>query len=383
MLGSTAFVFGEDSRLQRERTINLSLQGRHIARPKTYYDHVKNFFLSNVYITCATLYALWVGVGLTFYTYYSDWTPATAYYYAMEAGLSIGFCNPVEKDDWSKLFTIFYVLVGSTIVSGSVGLIASSLVLHTSPILSVKREDILKKMKQKFNISEHLYYSPHLENNATIMDYLRYIWYHLKYYFGWYSNRFRAIITVVFILWMAFGTIYGMVVEKWTFITSLYWAITTASTGGLQSAECISNTTGTNCNMGNFRGSMMGFFMMVGVPIYAVAFGQYARLVISKTVQYQEEKLLNRPIEDAEFIFAANILSPEGSETLVLGEYILLELMRLGITNKRQIENMKEKFLELDTLNRGELDIDDLRKEGKVVESKSKKLMSKEVLLDI
>lgn len=31
---------------------------------------------------------------------------------AMEAGLSIGFCEPSEIDDWSRLFTIFYVLLG-------------------------------------------------------------------------------------------------------------------------------------------------------------------------------------------------------------------------------------------------------------------------------
>ncbi len=121
----------------------------------------------------------------------------------------------------------------------------------------------------------------------------------------------------------------------------------------------------------------MGIFMFVGVPIYVLAFGQFARMVIQETINYREKQLLNRPIVDEEFIFAANVLSPEGSETLVLGEYILLELMRLGSTNQKQIETMKKRFKQLDVLKIGELDIDDLKKSGQVVPTK------KEVMLDI
>jgi hypothetical protein len=375
MLGSTAFIYGEDSQLQRERTIQLSLEERKIYHPTTIFAVIYQFLLSNVVLTVIGLYLLWTAVGIVFYTVYDGWTPATAFYYAMEAGLSIGFCNPVEKDDWSKLFTIFYVLIGSTIISGSVGLIARTSILYTSPVIHVKRKDILRRAQVQFNISENLFYEG-TEGQPTFVSNLRYFSYHFKYYIGWYSNRFYAIITVLLLIWFALGTLYCMLVEDWTFITSFYWSVTTYSTGGLQSANC-EGDTGTSCNMGDMRGSVMGILMMAGVPIYALAMGQYARFFISQTIRYREQELLNRPIEDAEFLFAANILSPEGSETLVLGEYLLLELMRLGITNKTQIEIMKKKFNGLDVLNRGELDIDDLRREGKVVPNK------REVMIDI
>jgi hypothetical protein len=52
-----------------------------------------------------------------------NWTWATAFYYAVEAGLSIGFCSPSEKDDITRVFTIFYILIGSSVVSGAIGLL--------------------------------------------------------------------------------------------------------------------------------------------------------------------------------------------------------------------------------------------------------------------
>jgi hypothetical protein len=420
MLGSTAFVFGEDSRASRQRTINRSLQGGKQFVPKSITEKVYHYFISNVFLTCGSLYIVWTGIGILFYTYYDSWTAPTAYFYAMEAGLSIGFCNPLEVDDFSKLFTIFYVLGGSIIISGSVGLLASSLFYNTTPVIRVTKKQIFERMK-KYDVEHSIYYEnmdvineqtttdENTKNNkntkrrrssttgsnnkapdgpTTICDnctecrrktinFLKYIWYHLKYYFGWYSNRFRAIITFLLIFWFGLGTAYGVIFEEWTVITSLYWAVTAASTGGLQSPVCIEGTEGKTCNFGDVRGSLMSIWMMISVPLYATAFGQYARMAVKKTLRYREQNLLKRPMEDAEFLFAANVLSPEGSETLVLGEYILLELMRLGITDPRQIEAMKRKFHELDTLNRGEIDIDDLKSAGKVVPAK------KEVYLDI
>lgn len=313
-------------------------------------------FISNVYLFCLSVYAVWILLGILWYMYYDKWTSATAFYYAMDAGLSIGFCNPAEKDDWSKLFTIAYVLIGSTVISGCLGVFASVVVFAQ---VSVARDYSLENMTMKDPV----------EDKITLKSFANYAWYCFKLGIGWYSNRSRVILTIIFTIWMSLGTAYGMVFEDWSFITALYWAITTCSTGGLQSAPCINedNNGGTTCDMGTLRGSLMGVFMMIGVPIYACTMAQFARSAVARVVESREAKLLSRPIEDAEFIFAANVLSPAGSETLVLGEYILLELMRLGQTNQNQIEKIKKNFYRLDKHKVGELFIDDLRLAGHVV----------------
>eukprot|EP01035_Chromulina_nebulosa_P020007 gene20007-25980_t len=175
---------------------------------------------------------------------------------------------------------------------------------------------------------------------------------------------------------MGVGTCYGMLVENWSFITSLYWAVTSCSTGGLQSAPCRHDPTAVYnsgfflCDMGVFRGSVMGTYFVIGVPIYAVFVGEYASIIIRKAIERRNFELLSRPLESDEFMFAANILSPEGSDTLVCGEYILLELMRLGKTNANQIVRLKEKFHQLDKDNSSTLDIEDLQAHGMIIQSK-------------
>lgn len=77
---------------------------------------------------------------------------------------------------------------------------------------------------------------------------------------------------------------------------------------------------------------------------------------------------MERPIADTDFLFAANILSVKGSKTLTQGEFILLELMRLGRINASQINAMKKRFRSLDKQNRRELDFDELKQSGHVFE---------------
>ena len=75
----------------------------------------------NIYFRAFFIYTIWTFIGIIFYTYYDGWTLSTSFYYALEAGLSVGYCVPSEPNDNSKIFTIFYVLTASSIVSGILG----------------------------------------------------------------------------------------------------------------------------------------------------------------------------------------------------------------------------------------------------------------------
>lgn len=321
------------------------------------FRKIGRFMLTNVYAFVFLTYSLWTLLGILFYKYYDNFTTSTAYYYAMEAGLSIGFCNPSEKDDWSRLFTIFYVLLGSCFVSGAIGIVAASILSANPSLVRVQHEFGAFGMEDE-------------SGKLTVGSFFRFFWYHLKLLVGWYTNRSFFVTTMLFVVWVTWGTAFVMVFENYSLITGVYWAITTISTGGLQSPACLDGTDGLTCDIGAVRGGLMGFYMMLGVPIYAIFIAQVARYTVIMALRAREDKLLNTPITDADFLFAANILSPEGSETLVMGEFILLELMRLGLTNPAQIENIKAKFRRIDKERRGELDIDALRKIGVVVPRK-------------
>jgi hypothetical protein len=314
-------------------------------------------FVANIYLFCFVSYALWTFMGIIFYYYYDGFTLATSYYYAMEAGLSIGFCQPSEIDDWSRLFTIGYDLLGSSVVSGAIGVLAGHLMSTRTTLIRVNHEF------GAFSLYDEV-------GKVTVGSICRFLWYHMKWLFGWYTHRSITIVFIFFLLWIAWGTILVMKTEQYSFITALYWAVTTMATGGLQSPACLYGTEGDTCNIGTLRGGLMGFYMMIGVPLYAITLAQISRFAVDATMEARQQSLLNAPITDADFLFTANILSPQGSTTLVMGEYLLLELMRLGATNQQQIEEIKKKFYKIDCEQKGELEIEDLRKSGVVIPRK-------------
>jgi len=147
-------------------------------------------------------------------------------------------------------------------------------------------------------------------------------------------------------------------------------AVTSCSTGGLQSAKCLHGTSGSTCDMGTLRGGLMGTYFLFGVPIYANCLGQFAMMAIQRAVLEDRMNKLKQPIDDNEFMYCANILSPAGSDTLNCGEYILLELMRLRACNANQIESLKANFNRIDKHQTGFITMEELRQVGKVVTPK-------------
>jgi hypothetical protein len=190
----------------------------------------------------------------------------------------------------------------------------------------------------------------------------------LKFFLGWYTHRALTVPILCFIIWAAWGTVFVIVSENYSFIRGLYWAVATMSAGGLQSPVCLTGT-GSTCDVGSLRGAIMGFYIMIGVPLYVVTLSQIARVVVAASLKAHVQQLLNKPIVVADFLFATNIISKkESSNHLLLGEYILFELMRLGITNQKEIEYLKHKFHELDRRKTGQLNIEDLLRCGVVVD---------------
>ena len=319
--------------------------------------HIKkteySLFKTSAFISLS-IYIFWILVGTIFYVYYENFSIGTAYFYTLEAGLSIGFCNPSDKDNPSRIFTICLVLCGSSIVAGAIGAFASRL---SEPKVSMIHD------------SSGMSGGPKREDSQWYICYLlRSTWYRIKVALLWYSHRTYVKLTIALVLWLLIGAAYGMTMEKWDFITSLYWAVTTVSTGGLQSPTCLGNFSGAPgeiCDIGTTRGFLMGTYMLIGVPLYALCLGKYGNIFASYALQQHNYKQLQSPIKEEEFLYACNLLSPPGSVTLNLGEYILLELMRVGSVDAETIQELKDRFLYLDNLisntrNSGTLDLDDM-----------------------
>ncbi len=228
---------------------------------------------SNIFFVTCFIYGLWILTGILWYQYYNNWTMGTAFYYTMEAGLSIGFCDPSEKDDISKAFTIVFVLVGSSVVSGALGCFGHHFMKSKKRIV---REKLTHLSQSWLDV----------EGNITALSLVRYFHFQVKYWIGWYSNRERTISFLVFLVWTGLGTGYAMAMEEYSFITALYWAVTSAATGGLQSPPCLKDTFGTTCDMGALRGGLMGVYFLVGVPGAFLSLSPLCCLLVCIFVMY-------------------------------------------------------------------------------------------------
>lgn len=170
-----------------------------------------NSLRHNIIFIATSVYILWTWLGILFYKYFNGWSLGTSYFYAMEAGLSIGFCEPTEASDWSKLFTIFFVVLGSTIVSGSLGAMIARMVYSQAELVP-----------NHHNHGEVSMYDEETQE-ATFKSVSAFLWYETKVFIGWYSHRTRVILIVAFLCWMALGTTYGVLIEDWSIITAFYW----------------------------------------------------------------------------------------------------------------------------------------------------------------
>eukprot|EP00466_Bigelowiella_natans_P000328 jgi/Bigna1/125640/aug1.1_g348 len=67
-----------------------------------------------IYLT--TTLVIWLCAGTMLYHFYYNWSYSVSFYYAVQAGLSVGFGALYEDDDETRGYTVFHVLVGSSFV---------------------------------------------------------------------------------------------------------------------------------------------------------------------------------------------------------------------------------------------------------------------------
>lgn len=111
-----------------------------------------------MYRACIFIVALWIGTGTLFYSICNDWPLPQSFFYAVDAGMSIGFCTDVvETKLVSKAFTIVYILLGASVVGGALALfmqdaVEGSIAINTA--LTKQYQLLLEKeVFDKFNTS--------------------------------------------------------------------------------------------------------------------------------------------------------------------------------------------------------------------------------------
>lgn len=182
-----------------------------------------------------------------FYTFYDSFTFSETLRYVFDMGYNVGMGDGnINEDDISLLVTSIWMLIGNVVFfQWCLALVKASLGMPSTGLI---------------------YKVAHKSRSVL----------------GWISNAFQlspqVFVVILIVLWTTFGICIGVIVEEWTFVKSLNFAIGGMTTTGSQlpSNQPLSNV-------------LTGIFLAVGVlcPILSPKNRKVKSLQnLSKRIQY-------------------------------------------------------------------------------------------------
>jgi Ca2+-binding EF-hand superfamily protein len=352
---------------------------------------------------------LWIASGTLFYSYCNQWPLAQSFFYAVDAGMSIGFCTDVHETKLvSKAFTIVYILLGASVVGGALALFIQDAVegvaapkikeyqvllekeafdkadVSQTGVLSFEEfralirssmQDVeevsdgdIQSLWKKFDRLkdgvihfeefvgtyrgiERLVQSLQKQQQSTVVYPIRRLVFQvrLKLQQAW---QLEHRIYVVFCLWLSIGILWGMLDQHWDPITATHFAVSALATGGLTAPEV--NADGI---LPAEPAIFCGVFCLLGIPLFALTLGHFALMLVSGHVAAMDKTAWTRPMSRAEFDLAKHLTTPR--DPLVhLGDFIVLQLLRQGRLSVEAVQVLKQNFELLDVDQTGTLTLE-------------------------
>lgn len=164
-----------------------------------------------------------------FYTFYNEFTFSESLRYIFDTGYNIGMGNGniEEKDDVSLFVSSLWMLVGNVIFfQWCLALVKASLGMESSGMMhsvADRGRSIVQWISNVFHLTPQLF------------------------------------VTILIVLWTTFGICIGIIVEEWTFIKSLNFAIGGMTTTGSQLPS--------NSELSNI---LTAIFLAIGVPLLSI-----------------------------------------------------------------------------------------------------------------
>lgn len=277
--------------------------------PKTISSRIRIPASNQIVFYVTIVVFVWIFTGAFVYWGHYKWTFAQAFYYSVQSGVSIGYGLLPESDDLTRFYTIFHALFGATLFGFALTVFAHLNIQKVEKITT----DIEDRFLDDFNHS--------FINFAKMGGILR-------------SSIYIFLVIII-------GTIFGMVVEHWTFTSSVYFAVTTCSTGGLQEIEYDSP---------DWKFWFVGMYALLSVPTYGYTLAQFANYVNEKRQQTKLQEKMEQRLELAHFEYV-KALGPD--DVIDLSEFCILRFLQTGKITRRDVDEINKYFKRLDASGDG------------------------------
>jgi len=333
---------------------------------------------------------------------YESWTVAQSFYYSVQAGLSIGYGLLSEGKESSRLFTVFYILAGSSFIVGALVYFIEISLCQQEEWQSEEEKKLAKFSAcikadgyAGFNLGQlhelMICYPEHmrdvvfrLENDyqkvqdtmqefsesslsqrarmvdsilkdacskleefenhvVSIPDLLKM---HLQeaswrqrawHFLCAHTTMTRELLATI--IWATIGILYVCIAEDASFISGLYFAVTSMSTAGFYAVTSTAS------------GSVYwftGIYCLIGVPLYAFLLGSYANILVE---QYNKEQMLesiHARMKGSEVAFLEHLVKNEHKEKADFADYVEIQLLRLGKVDRDFLRQLRDDFNGLD-----------------------------------
>lgn len=356
--------------------------------------------------TCFLAVVTWISFGTIFYRVEYGWPLATAFFYAVDAGMSIGFCTEVaETTKRSRAFSILFILLGASVVGGCLALFVADLLEGVSNTITAdyrtliendafQRNDhdntgflefsdiaaVLKEAGYDFLPNEQIQYifegidkdSDQRISRREFNGFFRKVdlflsgvdtfkrrkWIHRLLPDSSPVEEGKYFMYVVFLAWMAMGISWGMINQKWDIITSTHFAVSALATGGL-TAPPVNERGVLPTDVAIF----VGVFSLFGVPLFYLAMGHSAKLLIQAHLAENEQRIIRTPLKPYEYLIGSHLTSPE-NDVIHLSDFIVIQFLRRGLTDINAIKMIKKQFEAMDRSGNGFLTFEEATRTG-------------------
>ena len=300
------------------------------------------------------LWLLWLLTGSLFYAYKMDLGWSKGFYMAVNVGYSIGWGDIPEPGLTSKGFSTFFVLCGSSFVGAALGFFAQSAVSDADNWY------VNQCQAKKFEVD--------YENASN--------WITKCFYFiDYHWIPFRVILAwIVFIMT---ATVFALLTQPddWAFGTALYFAVSSVSTGGLQSLDATVTT--------DWMYGFTGVYAALGVPLMGIAMAIIGGCFIEGTTIEETMEKVEEAVTLDEVNMLENLGLIDGDGIIDKTEFIILCMVRIGAADPELIGLITEYFNLLDEDGSGNLTLDEVTQTRTSIKEKKSQRTKRPSISDI
>jgi hypothetical protein len=315
----------EERRLHEESGDSSELSG--VVRNSRKMMVLVRAVLKNPYFFCFAAWFAWLFVGTIFYTMHEGVSAAKGFYMSVSVGYGI-FWVTLKGDNVSRIFTTMHFVVG-------IFAIALAMAIFARTLISVQKNWYAEAVsKRKFEEAQET--EGYQDDVVTAVIYY---WPKVKIY-------------VYFWIWAFVGISFCMGTGQWDFVDSLHFSISAMSTGGFLNIDDDSP---------NWYFVFVALYVIVGVPVMAIACGLMAHQIANLGHTEQLEKKINAQVTEDELEMMTLLKIEDGDGSIDATEFTILILVRIGALNPDLIGVLYERFDDLDVKNEGKITYDDLQ----------------------